>query len=658
MSPANPFHPHARRRRAVHAVLAIAIMLACLGAAFFRTQIVRHPEFVLQAEDNRFRVVPIAAPRGTVYDRDGKVIAETVTGYTLAVEPGPADSVRARVAPLLPLVGLDSTVLEEILERARRKPLEPVTVAQGLSFAQVSRLEERRAQYPWALLEKQPLRRYPYGEAVAHLVGYVSEINDRELEMPDFAGYRSGQQVGKAGVERQFERMLGGRPGSRYVEVDARGKLVGRFAEQLEVSPTPGQDLHLTIDLDLQRYAHQIFPEGMRGAIVAMTPKTGEVLALYSAPSYDANLLAGTISPTVWRGLNRDPARPLLNRATNGTYPPGSTWKLATALVALERGVVTPEQRMPFACTGGLGFMGRYSRCAKRDGHGYLEMAGAIAHSCNVYFYQLGIRLGLDRLAREGTRLGFGRPTGIDLPKETTGTFPTDKEWYTRRFGWRPTPSEVMSLSIGQGPNAQTPVRMAQFFAALAGDGTSARPHVLRTDEAVPVETDLRVSPQTLRAVRVGLASVVEEGTASAVALRRWKLYGKTGTSQNSQDLKKPHAWFTGFAGRPGGEPEVVVAVIVEFGEHGNTSAAPLAAQMAEYYLNKKHGVRNPPLPEHRDSASPARADSGRSARPRAAQATRPAPQPRDTTPAATTAAETRTTRDSASAGAGTAGQR
>jgi penicillin-binding protein 2 len=213
-----------------------------------------------------------------------------------------------------------------------------------------------------------------------------------------------------------------------------------------------------------------------------------------------------------------------------------------------------------------------------------------------VYFYQLGIRLGLDVLTAEGTRLGFSRPTGVDMPGERTGTFPTDKKWYVNRFGWRPPPSEVMNVSIGQGPNAQTPLRMAQFFSALAGNGTARAPHLLVRKDA-PVETDLRVSKQTLQSLWQGMAAVVEAGgTAHAVELDRFKLYGKTGTAQNSVDAKKPHAWFTGFAGPRGGDPEIVVAVVVEFGESGSRAAAPVAAQVAEYYLNKKRGFRNPAL--------------------------------------------------------------
>ncbi len=590
----SPFNPHARQRRAVQATLVIAAMLCTLGAAFFRTQIVRNSEFVLRSEDNRFRMVPIPAPRGTVYDRTGKVVAETVTGHTLSLEPGPIDSVRARLAALVPVLELDSLQVEETLARARKRPDEPTVVSDALTFRQLSRWQEQPARVPGVLLEARPVRRYPFGDATAHIVGYVSEISERELENPDWQGYKAGQQIGKAGVEREYDRTIGGTPGTRYIEVDARGRLVGRFAEQLTKPPLAGRDVRLTIDVDLQRYARAVFPTGMKGAVVAMVPSTGEILAMYSAPTYDPNLLVGRISPAVWKELNA-PSRPLLNRATNGIYPPGSTWKLATAIVGLERGVITPEYKMPFACTGGMPYAGRYSRCWKTDGHGPQDLIQAIANSCNVYFYQLGIRLGIKLLTQEGTRLGFSRKTSVDLPGEKVGTFPAGREWYKKRFGSTPPPSEVMNLSIGQGANSQTPIRMAQFFSALAGDGTAAAPHIVARKPGGAPETDLRVSPKTLAAVHEGLARVVEAGgSAHAVALRRWKLYGKTGTAQNTQDAKNHHAWFTGFAGPRGGAPEIVVAVIVEYGGSGSGAAAPLAARVADYYLNKKHGHRVP----------------------------------------------------------------
>ncbi|HSU13316.1 penicillin-binding protein 2 [Longimicrobium sp.] len=598
LSTYNPYHPHARRRRAFQAGFGILMMLGLLGAAFFRTQIVRNDEFVLRSDDNRFRIQPIPAPRGAILDRNGKVIAETVTGYSLTTDPGPPEQLRARLRQVAGVVGLDDARIQELVEWGMRHRDEPVQVSHNLSFAQVSWFAERSGRLTGLHVDPYPIRHYPAGAAVGHVVGYVSEISDRELESEDWRGYRSGQNIGKTGLEREYERMLGGRAGARYVEVDARGKLVRGLTRRLSEDPAAGENVRLTLDLDLQRYIHQVWPADRRGAVVAMVPSTGEILALYSAPTYDPNLLVGSIPRAVWQQLNTDPGKPLLNRATHGTYPPGSTWKLATALIGLERGVITPTQVMPIACTGGMSYAGRYSHCWKREGHGPQNLLQAIQNSCNVYFYQLGIMLGLDVLTREGTRLGFGRKTGVDLPSEKAGNFPTGREWYVRRFGWRPPPSEVMNVAIGQGPNDETPLRMAQFFSALAGNGTSRTPHLLMKPlNTIPVETDLHVAPTTLAAVHEGLARVIEEGgTAHAVELRNWQLSGKTGTSQNSADPARPHGWFTGFAGPRGKPPEIVVAVIVEFGEHGASSAAPIASEAANFYLNKIHGRPTPAL--------------------------------------------------------------
>jgi penicillin-binding protein 2 len=588
--PQSPFHPHARRRRAAFATLIIIGVLCTLGAAFFRTQIIDNSDYRLRSDDNRLRVILIPSPRGAVYDRNGELIAETVTTYALYLEPTTPDSARLALEQLQPVLQLSDSAVAALLQGVESQPWQPALLAQRLTFPQVSWVEEHRTELPGMLLEPRPIRRYPEGEAVAHLVGYVAEISERELADSAWAGYHMGQMIGKSGIERQYERELGGTPGERYVEVDARGRVIRALAPKQAKPSVPGRDIRLSLDVELQRFAHRIFPGDKNGAIVAMVPSTGEVLALYSHPTYDPNDLVGGISPSVWRELNTDARRPLLNRATAGIYPPASTWKLATAIVGLEKGVVTPDTRMPIPCSGGMSYAGRYSRCWKKEGHGSLDLAGAVAHSCNVYFYQLGIWLGLNQLSREGTRLGFSRKTGIDLPTEKVGTFPSGTDWYERRFGWKPTPSEVMSLSIGQGPNAQTPIRMAQFFSALAGNGTAPAPRLLARHGKAPPETDLKLKPETLEAVREGLAQVTEQGgTAYLASLKHWKLYGKTGTAQNAQDPDRPHAWFTGFAGPVDGEPEIAVAVIVEFGEHGSSAAAPLAAKVADFYLNRKH---------------------------------------------------------------------
>jgi penicillin-binding protein 2 len=607
VGPQSPFSSRAKQKRAVTATFLIAVVFLFLGSAFFRTQVVRSHDFVLRADDNRMRVIPVPAPRGAIFDRHGDVIAETVTTYALHLEPTGADTVRAALDLLRPTLGFSDADVEAALKRFDERPTEPLQLSRALTFEQVAWIEEHRTDLPDLVLEPIPVRRYPDGEAFAHLVGYVAEISRSELnDSVTWGGYRMGQMVGKAGLERQYEQDLGGRPGERYVEVDARGRVIGTIAPRAAKPSIPGSEIHLSIDAGLQRFIHSIFPKQYSGAVVAMEPSTGEILALYSYPTFDPNRLNGGVDPVFWNRLSADARRPLLNRVTSGIYPPGSTWKLATAIVGLEKGIIQPATRMPSGCAGGWSYAGRYSRCWRREGHGVLDLAGAIANSCNVYFYQLGILIGLNQLSREGTRLGFARRTGIDLPTENSGTFPADVDWYRNRFGWSPTPSEVMSLSIGQGPNAQTPMRMAQFFSALAGDGTAPEPR-LRVDSGVqaPVETDLRLSEQTLVALRVGLARVMEPGgTAYMSSLRHWKMYGKTGTSENPQDTTKPHAWFTGFAGPPGGDPEIVFAVVIEHGESGSGAAAPVAAKLADYYLNSKHGYRTDRLQTLRERST------------------------------------------------------
>jgi penicillin-binding protein 2 len=607
VGPQSPFALRSRQRRAVTATLLIGAVLVFLGSAFFRTQVIKNDDFVLRAEDNRLRVIPVPAPRGAVFDRNGDLVAETITSYTLHLHPTSADSARIALLLLQPGLGLTDEEVANLLEQRERRPGEPLLLSRSLSFEQVSWVEENRTDLPELTLEAFPLRHYPSGEAVAHLIGYVAEISQTELDDSiNWPGYRMGQLVGRSGIERQYERILGGRPGERYVEVDARGRMVGTIAPRAAQPPEAGREIRLTIDVELQRFIHSIFPKRSNGAVVAMVPSTGEVLALYSHPTYDPNLLTGAIDDDLWADLNSDPRRPLLNRATAGVYPPGSTWKLATAIVGLEKGIIEPTSQMPIGCSGGMSYAGRYSRCWRAEGHGALDLMGAIANSCNVYFYQLGIWLGLNQLAREGTRLGFARRTGIDLPTENVGSFPADVDWYRDRFGWNPTPSEVMSLAIGQGPNAQTPIRMAQFFAALAGNGSAPAPRLnVEAQNAGLPETDLGLRPETLAALRTGLARVLEPGgTAYMSSLQRWKMYGKTGTSQNSEDDAKPHAWFTGFAGSPEGPPEIAFAVIIELGESGSGAAAPIGAKLADFYLNKKHGLPTPPLQTLRERST------------------------------------------------------
>ncbi|HEX6940139.1 MAG TPA: penicillin-binding protein 2 [Longimicrobiales bacterium] len=585
------FHLHARRRRAQGALAVLVLGLGTLGFAFFETQVLHNDVYALQSDANRLRPLPIPAPRGAIFDRNGEILADNVPGYALSLLPASEDTIRAALERLKPLLKLTPEAIDALLAKRREAPGQPLVVSSDLTFEQVSAIEERRPLLPGVYIDMRPKRRYLAGAAAAHVLGYVGEISESELELPEFEGYSAGQIVGKAGVERQYERRLGGRPGVRYVEVDAHGRIVGEYAPRRVVPPVPGEDLRLHLDLDLQRWIARIFPDSMRGAIVAVEPGTGHVLALFSNPSFDPNLFVGGVDPAVWKRLNEDPATPLLNRATSGTYPPGSTFKLVTAAIALKLGVLDPEAYLPIPCRGGMQYGNRYFRCWEREGHGYVNLPDAIKVSCDVYFYQVGLKIGLERFLAEGTRLGFAQRSGIDVPEERAGTFPDGPRWYRRRWGWEPTQAEVLSLAIGQGANDQSPLRMAQLYAALASDGRVAAPRVADGGAAEGEGWDLGLTEAILAPLREGIRRVTlpdSGGTAGLSALEHWDWRGKTGTAQNAHG--KDHAWFVGMAGPRGGEPEIVVAALLEFGEHGWV-AAQYAAKTADYYLRRKHGM-------------------------------------------------------------------
>jgi penicillin-binding protein 2 len=601
------FHLHARRRRALGAVGAMALVLAGLTLVFFHTQVMRNPAYAMQSDRNRLRPLTLHAPRGTIVDREGQILADNLPGYSLSLLPAPSDSIRSTLGRLAPVLRLTAPEIDRLVTRQRRNPQQELVVSTDLSFDRISAVEERRPLFPEVLIEMGPKRHYPGGPATAHLLGYVGEISERELGDSAFARYRQGTAIGKTGVERKYERRLSGTAGVRYVEVDALGRIVGDYRPYDEALPIPGDSLRLTVDLDLQRWIHTVVPEGSRGAVAALDPQTGDVLALYSAPTYDPNDLVGNVDPVLWAALVQDPSRRLLDRSIQGLYPPGSTWKLATAAIALELGVVDPRATLPLACRGGMTYGNRYFGCWNRSGHGALTLPDAIANSCNVYFYQVGLQIGLERLLAEGVRLGFNDRTGIDLPAERSGLFPPGPEWYERRFGWMPTPSEVMSLAIGQGANDQTPLRMAQFYGALATDGRMPPPRVAEREPAVGKGMDLRVSESSLEWLREGLRRVTAQGgTAGGSALEHWEWIGKTGTSQNPHG--KDHGWFVGIAGPRDGEAEIVVAAIIEEGEHGS-DVAQVAAKVADYYLRKRRAMpidTIQTLREHWQSGRPA----------------------------------------------------
>lgn len=592
-------HPLVRQRQRRMIQVVLFTLLAILALAFFRVQVIRSSSYQLTAESNRLRPLDLPAPRGTVFDRNGRIIADNVPGWAVTLLPAPVDSMIATLDRL-------ETVLPHLARRRERleaearagRGLQPLVVDGDAAYAQVAVLEERRSEFPGVFIETRPVRRYYGGEAVGHLMGYIGEIGADELASDFYARapYEQGMIVGKGvGVEREYEHRLQGVKGVRYVEVDARRRIVGDFEGIATRPAVPGENIRLSIDLELQEWIHHIFPDSMMGAVVALDPADGGVLALYSAPSFDPNLFVGGIADSIWTALNTDPRQPMYNKAILGRFAPASPFKLAVAAIGLDLGVVQPDERMPQPCTGGFQF-GRYWRCWDAGGHGDLDLLGAVQHSCDVYFYQLGLRIGLQRLLDEANALGLASTTGIDLPAENAGIFPKGPEYWEEVWGYPPTEAEVLSLSIGQGPNAQTPLKMAQFYLALARDGSAPAPR-LNPDGAASAGDawQLDLDDEALAVLREGLRRVTAPGgTAHLSSLELWDLYGKTGTGESNltqAGLAETDAWFAGMAGPRGGDPEIVLVALVQSGGGGSSAAAPIVAKAADFYLRRKYGI-------------------------------------------------------------------
>lgn len=576
----NGFDSYQVRERAGAARWVLSLAFAVLIGAFFRTQVLQHDKYQLRAETNRLRAIPLEPPRGPILDRNGRVIAENLPGFSVKLLAASADSLRAVLLRLATVVPLDTGDIGGMVRRWQAARYQPVTVFGDAPFDIVSRLEERRPMLPGLIIQSEPKRMYPQGTAVAHLVGYVSEVTETDLERNRFPGASLGSIVGKAGLERQYDSVLRGRAGVRYAEVNARGRLVREDVGTASLPPVAGHALQTTLDLDLQRFIDSMWPPGVRGAMIAITPK-GEIRALYSAPSYDPNLFVGGISTADWRRLNDDPAIPLLNRAIYGRYPPASPFKLATAAMALKRNLITLRTRMPVPCTGGYRLGNRVFRCWKPEGHGSLDLVGAVAQSCDVYFYQVGQRLGLDAIVEEGVAMGFAGRSGIDLPSEQSSIYPTSLAYFDSLYGPRrwSAPATILNFSIGQGENTQTLINMVQFYQALSGNGVEVQPYIVRPTGRE--SHSLGLSDEQLRVLRRSLIAVLEQGTGARSRRAGLTIAGKTGTAQ--QSAGKDHGWFLGFA--PAEEPVLVVGAIMEESEHGSTVGPYVADALARYIL-------------------------------------------------------------------------
>jgi penicillin-binding protein 2 len=571
-------------RLAILQALAVALVVL-LVIQFWNLQVMRARHFRELAENNRSRLVTLAAPRGALLDREGHVLVGNRPSFNVVLVPEHAVDLDRVVARLARTLGMGEAAIRERL--ARRQPYRPVVVKTDASLADVAAREARRLELPEVSVEVVPLRSYPLASAAAHALGRVGEITERQLELAEFKDLAAGSLVGQAGIESRYNRELMGRDGFRRVIVNSRGLEVIEAERQ---APEDGPSLTLSIDASLQAAVEKAF-EGRAGSAVALDPETGEVFAMTSTPAYDPNEFTTGIDASAWASLAQDPGTPLMNRVIQGTYSPGSTFKVIASTAALEEGVITPATT--FYCPGYLAVYNTVFHCSNPRGHGVMDLRRAIANSCNVYFFQVGIRLEIGRLAKWAKLMGLGVPTGIDLPAEASGLMPSP-EWKMRVFKTPWYAGETVSVAIGQGQVNATPLQMARVAAVIANGGRLVRPHLARApagggDAPVP----LGIRPETIAAVKEGMRAVVAEGTGLRARLSSIEVCGKTGSAQvvAKSRLEKspnafemlPHGWFLAFA--PADHPRIALAVIVEHGRSGAESAAPVARQILAHFF-------------------------------------------------------------------------
>jgi penicillin-binding protein 2 len=581
----------------------VVLLLAVLASGMWRLQILGASGFRLLADANRIRKIPVVAPRGKIFDREGRILVDNYPSVSCYLLREQAKSLQAD----LPLIarGLDLP-LEQVQASVRRFAAQPkyvpIPLKQDITPDEQAFIEAHRNELPELETLDEQRRLYPRDGFAAHLIGYVGEVSEEDLNSSKFDFYEPGDMVGKFGVEETYDSILRGTDGSRDVIVDSKGREVGQLGQQLAI---PGQDLRLTIDLDLQRVAEQAM-EGRNGAIVAMDPHTGEILAMVSRPTFDPNQFAVRLTKAYWSQITSDPNHPLMNKAIQAQYAPGSTFKIIMSLAGLEENVA---QDMRVMCNGGGTFYGRFFACDHH--HGMVDIDHAIPWSCDTYYYTLAEKLGIDTIAKYGTEVGLGQKTGIDLPDEATGTMPSTA-WKLRTQHEKWYAGETISVGIGQGSVQVTPLQLARALSGIASGGALKRPHVVFPDELPPDmgsaiaasypgsgDRTIPLSPPNWETITDAMAQTMLPGgydTGAAVRLEGIDFAGKTGTAQLVNHsiggnnlltgIARANAWFVGMA--PRRNPDIVVAVLCEHGGWGATAAAPLAAQVINAFVTKQ----------------------------------------------------------------------
>ena len=588
--------------------VSVVVAFAALAICFWFLQVVQHAQYQEMAENNHQRTLALHAPRGVLFDRNGKILVENRRSFNVSIIREHAPDLDRTIRLLSAVAVVDVEQVRRIVERHLGEPsYRPIVVIEDASLAQVAAIAARSLDFelPDVVVEEVHMRQYPTDALAAHLFGYVGEANDTQIG----DGVRIGAIVGQTGIERVYNKLLMGQEGERRVVVNSMGREIRTLEE---VPPVDGRRVQLTIDYDLQKAAEDGFKHaGFNGSALILDPRNGEVLSFVSLPAYDPNAFAAGIDRATWAALNSDDLRPLQNRAIQGRYSPGSTFKIVVATAALEEGLVDPDYTVN--CSGGASFFGRYFRCHLRGGHGVVDMRHAIEKSCNVYFYTLGSMLGVDKIHKWSEKLGLVGLTGIDLPSEQASIIPST-EWKRQRTGERWYPGETISVSIGQGQVSVTPVSMAVMIATVANGGTRVTPHVIRAvDEgggwkmATPPAVAGRGAfrPETLSALHDGLWMAVNaNGTGGRARIPGRDVAGKTGTAQvissqgrqaaqdSGRDLRD-HGWFVFFA--PKENPQIAGVIFGEHNEHGYLGA-PIAKHVIETYFAKKEGRSLPTL--------------------------------------------------------------
>jgi penicillin-binding protein 2 len=590
------------KQRVMIASLCVLIVFIMLFLRLVYLQLIKGEEYRRLSETNCVRLKSIKPSRGLIFDRYGELLVDNRPAFDLMVVLEDAGSVPDTMSLLSSLIDEPYVDLMEQIRKAGAGAFySPVVLKKDISRDQLAIVEAHKFDLPGIYVEIEPTRHYIHPKIAAHLLGYLGEVNKKELESGHFPDVRSGDQIGRYGVEKSFQSYLQGRRGGRQVEVDVNGRVVQVLKT---VDPVSGHNLHLTLDLGLQQLAEELL-DGQNGAVVALDPANGDVLVMASHPGFDQNVFIGGISSRNWQALMEDPGRPMINKAIQAEYPPASTYKTLTAIAGLEEKQI--DSQTTTFCPGFYMFRGRRYHCWRKHGHGRLNVVDALTQSCDVFFYLTGEKIGVDALAQYAKGCGLGRLTGIDLDHERQGLIPSSA-WKRERFNEAWYPGETLSISIGQGFNLVTPLQMAVFTAAIANGGTLFRPRIASTvkdvDGTVVAELEPEIiggipaSKTTLDLVRKGLVNVIQgdRGTARGIRIKQIEMAGKTGTAQvfsrktgekfnteNQVRTLQDHAWFVCYA--PAQNPVIAISVIIEHGEHGSSAAAPVAGTLVKKYL-------------------------------------------------------------------------